>query len=223
MQKKLSVVQVIDMLNAGGAERVLVTLSNILYDHGHKVKVITTVTAGLLSPQLHVGIELQNLNRKWKWNPVTMYKLIKAVKNFDVIHVHSRHNLRYFLLAKSLFRLKKKIFYQEHHGYRVNTKATALEKKLFASANFIAVSEGLKQWAIEEAGVNASSAFVLANIVIKETTSTVPKKNENISLVIVSNFVPVKNLEFAIEIFDALKKKDKNFRLAIIGAIADKE
>jgi len=40
MQNKLSVVQVIDMLSVGGAERVLVTLSNILHDHGHKVKVI---------------------------------------------------------------------------------------------------------------------------------------------------------------------------------------
>lgn len=223
MQNKLSVVQVIDMLNAGGAERVLVTLSNILHDHGHKVKVITTVTAGPLSTQLHAGIELQSLDRKWKWNPVTMYKLIKAVKKFDVIHVHSRHNLRYFLLAKSLFGLKKKIFYHEHHGYRVNTKATALEKKLFPLTNFIAVSEGLKQWAIKEAGVNTANAFVLPNIVMKENNSASHTQTENISLVVVSNFVPVKNLEFAIEIFDALNKKNKNFRLTIIGAIADKK
>jgi len=223
MQNKLSVVQVIYMLNAGGAERVLVTLSNILYDHGHKVKVITTVTAGPLSTQLHDGIELQSLDRKWKWNPVTMYKLIKAVKDFDVIHVHSRHNLRYFLLAKSLFGLNKKIFYHEHHGYRVNTKATALEKKLFPLTNFIAVSEGLKQWAIKEAGVNTANAFVLPNIVMKENNSASHTQTENISLVVVSNFVPVKNLEFAIEIFDALNKKNKNFRLTIIGAIADKK
>jgi glycosyltransferase involved in cell wall biosynthesis len=223
MQNKLSVVQVIDMLNAGGAERVLVTLSNILHDYGHKVKVITTVTTGALSSQLNVGIELQSLNRKWKWNPVTMYKLVRAVKDFDVIHVHSRHNLRYFLLAKSLFGLKKKIFYQEHHGYRVNTKATALEKKLFTSTNFIAVSESLKQWAIKEAGVNAANTFVLPNIVGKENNLSAPMQTGNISLVIVSNFVPVKNLEFAIEVFDLLNKKDKNSRLSIIGAIADKE
>jgi len=223
MQNKLSVVQVIDMLSAGGAERVLVTLSNILHDHGHKVKVITTVSTGVLSSQLHAGIELHSLNRKWKWNPVTMYKLIRAVKDFDVIHVHSRHNLRYFLLAKSLFGLKKKNFYQEHHGYRANTKATALEKKLFPLTNFIAVSEGLKQWAIKEAGVNAAKTFVLPNIVLKENNLPVPRRTENISLVIVSNFVPVKNLEFAIQVFDKLNKEDKNLRLTIIGATADKE
>src|SRR5690349_11981442 len=113
MQNKLSVVQVIDMLKPGGAERVLVTISNILYEHGHKVKVITTVTPETLSSQLYTGIELQSLNRKWKWNPITMYKLIQAVKNYDVIHVHSRHNLRYLLLAKAIFGLKKKIFYHE--------------------------------------------------------------------------------------------------------------
>lgn len=220
MQNKLSVVHVIDILNAGGAERVLVTLSNILHEHGHKVKVITTVKPGPLAAQLQAGIEFQNLDRKWKWNPLVMHKLIEGVKNFDIIHVHSRHNLRYFLLAKSFFGLKKKVFYHEHHGYRAKTRATPLEKKLFSSTNFIAVSESLKQWAIKEAGVNQSNVFVLPNIVLKENVPVVEKQKENISLVIVSNFVPVKNLEFAIELFQELYKQSEKFFLTIIGAAA---
>lgn len=223
MQNKLSVVQVIDMLNVGGAERVLVTLANILHEHGHKVKVITTVAPGNLFTQLHAGIEFQSLNRKWKWNPATMYKLVKALKDFDIIHVHSRHNLRYLFVAKKLFGLRKKIFYHEHHGNRINTKSSFIEKKLFQQTIFIAVSESLKEWAIREAGISVKRAFVLPNIVLKEKIDNISKDDSGFSLVVVSNFVPVKNLEFAVEILQELIKESDKFKLMIIGAIADKE
>src|SRR6185503_12378296 len=93
--KKYSIVQIIDRLNIGGTERVLVTLSNLLHEKGHNVSVVTTVTEGPLAAMLNKNIPVINLQRKWKWNPVTMYRLIKAIKHFDIIHVHSSYNLRY--------------------------------------------------------------------------------------------------------------------------------
>lgn len=222
MQQKLRIVQVIDILNTGGAERVLVNLANLLHQKGHEVKVVTTVGAGPLSRQLDPGITFQNLGRKWKWNPVTMYRLVQAVKDYDIIHVHSRHNLRYLFLAKSLFGVKKKIFYHEHHGARIHTKATAVEKKIFPQTIFIAVSEALRNWAITEAAVAAANAFVLPNIVLKENVVPVSKKDDAIQLVVTANFVPVKNIAFAVEILERLlQREEEKFHLTIIGAIAD--
>ena len=83
--KKLSVVQITDQLNIGGAERVLVTLSNLLHQHGHTVAVVTTVIKGPLATQLHQDIPIIDLQRKWKWNPFTMLRLIKSIKGFDII------------------------------------------------------------------------------------------------------------------------------------------
>src|SRR5438874_4568066 len=93
--KKFKVVQIIDRLHIGGAERVVIMLSNLLQQHGHNVKVITTVNTGPLAKQLNKEIKQISLNRKWKWNPITMRRLISEVKEYDVIHVHSSHNLRY--------------------------------------------------------------------------------------------------------------------------------
>jgi glycosyltransferase involved in cell wall biosynthesis len=220
--RKISVAHVIDRLNVGGAERIAVTLANIFHDNGHKVLFVTTVSKGPLASLLKKEIPLIDLERKWKWNPVIMYRLIQAVKRFDIVHVHSRHNLRYFLLAKTLFGLRKQIFYHEHHGYRVNTKATGLEKKLFPQTIFIAVSEQLKKWAVEQAGVAPDKVFVLPNIVLRENIALVKKEENIIKLVIVSNFVPVKNIAFAINILERLLLQGgKQYSLIIIGAKAN--
>lgn len=220
--RKISVAHVIDRLNVGGAERIAVTLANIFHANGHEVLFITTVSKGPLAALLKKNVSLINLARKWKWNPVTMYRLIQAVKKFDVVHVHSRHNLRYFLLAKTLFGLRKQIFYHEHHGFRVNTKATGLEKKLFTQTIFIAVSEQLKKWAVDRAGVDQGKAFVLPNIVIKEDVAPVKKEGAVIKFVIVSNFVAVKNIAFALNVLEQLvMQRGNQYSLTIMGAKAD--
>lgn len=219
---KISIAHVIDRLNVGGAERIAVTLANIFHDNDHEVLFVTTVSKGPLATLLKNNISIINLERKWKWNPITMFRLIQAVKKFDIVHVHSRHNLRYLLLAKTLFGLRKQIFYHEHHGYRVHTKATKLEKKLFSQTIFIAVSEQLKNWAVQQAGVEQGKAFVLPNIVLKESVVPIKKEASIIKLVIVSNFVPVKNMALAIHVLEQLLwQGDQPYSLTIIGAKAD--
>jgi hypothetical protein len=108
--RKFKIAQIIDRLHIGGAERIVVMLSNLLQQHGHTVKVITTVNPGPLAKQLHKEIKQVSLNRKWKWNPVTMRRLIREVKDYDIIHVHSSYNLRYLFLAAKLYRLNRPIF-----------------------------------------------------------------------------------------------------------------
>src|SRR5205085_9781365 len=114
--RKFKIAQIMDRLHIGGAERVVVMLSNLLQQHGQTVKVITTVTPGPLAKQLHKEIKQVTLNRKWKWNPVTMRRLINEIKDYDIIHVHSSHNLRYLYLSGKLYGLKKPIFFHEHYG-----------------------------------------------------------------------------------------------------------
>ncbi len=221
-QNKLRIVQIIDRLNIGGAERILVILSNILNANGHIVKVITTVNPGPLVKQLNAGIKYKNLNRKWKWNPYTMYKLIKETKGYHVIHVHSSHNLRYLFLAGKLFGLHGRIFYQEHHGARIEKKANLVQRFIYRRTLFIATSTKIAVWAMQELKIKASKVHVLPNIVMKEKVQAVSKKNdETIKLIVVSNFVPVKNLTFAIKIFKEFLNRNENSLLTIVGKKAD--
>ncbi|MGI8950488.1 MAG: glycosyltransferase family 4 protein [Chitinophagaceae bacterium] len=219
MQQKFSVVQIIDMLNVGGAERVLVTIANLLHEHGHKIAVITTVKPGILASQLHKEISLINLNRKWKWNFFKMYRLINIAKQFDVVHIHSSHNLRYFFLAATLFRFNKPIFFQEHHGNVINEKIPWHKKYIYPKTIFIAVSKQLAEWALIKLHIPAKNVFILHSTVPKpNAVKTFRKINTDKQIIIVSNFLRNKNIHFAIEVFEELQKNsDKKISLTIIG------
>ncbi len=222
---KYSVVQVIDQLNIGGTERVLVTLSNLLYEHGHNVSVITTVATGPLASQLNKNISVINLHRKWKWSPVTMYRLIQAIKGFDIIHVHSSYNLRYVYLAAKLFGLRRQVFFHEHYGdIHINPSVAWHQKFIYPRVIFICVSKQLALWAEQQLMMPSGKIFILPNTVIKSLSlPRLKRAGVQKNILLVSNFRPTKNIGFAIELFEQLiKEQTENFRLDIIGQAADK-
>ncbi len=221
--KKPSVVLITDQLNVGGAERVLVTLSNLLYQHGHAVTVVTTVTQGPLAAQLHNQIPVIDLQRKWKWNPLTMLRLVKSIKAFDVIHVHASYNMRYVYLAMKLFRMQKPIFFQEHYGNIANVKTPVWHIRLiYPKTILIAVSATIQQWAQDVLKMDSSLVFLLPNIVTpyKNPLLKEPHKNGAVSLLLVSNILPAKHIEFAIELVHKLNTAN-HFHLTVIGKKAD--
>lgn len=221
--RKLSVVQITDQLNVGGAERVLVTLTNLLYKNGHKVTVLTTVARGPLALQLNKKIPVIDLQRKWKWNPVKMLQLIKAIKTFDIIHVHSSYNLRYVYLASKLFGLRKPIFFHEHFGDIETIKNVSWHQRLiYPKTILIAVSRSLEQWALCNVKMDSKRVFLLPNTVKAVPPDEVKKGSASnvINLVLVANIRPAKNIEFAITLLKELNAKNL-FHLTIIGKPAD--
>jgi glycosyltransferase involved in cell wall biosynthesis len=223
--RKFKVAQIIDRLHIGGAERVVVMLANLLQQHGHTVRVITTVNPGPLEKELNKEIERVNLNRKWKWNPVTMRRLISEVKDYDIIHVHSSHNLRYLYLSAKLFRLNKPIFFHEHYGdIHVDKSVQWHQKLIYPNIIFIGVSRQLTEWALQQLNMPKEKVFLLPNTIEKIAIPQQEKKSNNEKqILLVSNFRPTKNIEFALELFKQFKNEGSlNFRFTIIGHIADK-
>jgi len=222
--RKFKIVQIIDRLHVGGAERIVVMLSNLLQQHGHTVKVITTVSHGPLSKQLDKEIKQVNLDRKWKWNPVTMRRLIHEVKDYDIIHVHSSHNLRYLFLAAKLYRLNKPIFFHEHYGdIHIDNSVRWHQKLIYPGIVFIGVSRQHTEWALQQLKMPKKKVFLLPNTVEKISVPQQEKKsNSEKHILLVSNFRPTKNIEFALELVKQLKNENRsNYRFTIVGQIAD--
>lgn len=224
--KKLTVVQIIDTLEPGGAERVLITLSNILFINGHTVTVITTLLKGPLAAQLLDGIAIKELNRKSKWNLSDMKRLIDWCKPFDIVHVHSTHNLRYVFLAAKLFSLNKKIFFHHHYGSIETDQSVSIDQSIiYPRTILIAVSRIIYDWALYKLKMPAEKTFLLSNIVIPNYAATVKlfdEDDERIKLLLVANFRKAKHIEFAIDLMNELKNT-KPVHLTIIGQEADKD
>ena len=70
----MKILHVIDVLDVGGAECVLVDLSNILYENGVNVSVCTIVKPGDMADKLNNGIEHYNIRRKTKFSLLKMYQ-----------------------------------------------------------------------------------------------------------------------------------------------------
>ena len=83
----LRILQVIDKLDIGGAEKITVMISKILSQNDIVSDVLTIVVPGVLSGSLHSEVNCINLARKSKWSIFSARSFMKIissrVKNHD--------------------------------------------------------------------------------------------------------------------------------------------
>lgn len=219
---KYKIAQVIDKLNPGGAERVAVNCCNLLVQKGHSVTLVTTMYPGALITQLDTAVKSYNLARSSKWSFFHLVKLGNYLKQFDIIHVHSTHNLRYVYVAKLMAFNFKPVFFHHHYGsIDLDYSASLVDKWVIPNTYLFAVSNSLKNWAIDQLKMKEEKICLLSNTVVETAPIKQYEPPTNIlQIVLVSNFRREKNIEFSIQIlFELLKKK--NCHLTIYGMIAD--
>lgn len=221
----MKVLQVIDQLNVGGAERVLVDLSNILHQHGEKITVLTLVRPGKLASQLNPNIQVIDLHRQFRFSLYKMFQLNRICRQFDVVHVHLRYNFRYVALAKYLFGGKFKLLLHDHFGDIENDKSIPFGLKFFLHRNpwFTGVSQPLVDWAVQYVGLGTERVFLLPNIIVRKELNHRRKPEASIvRIVLVSNFREAKNHVFACRLLATLRSS-LNFTATFIGQVIDEK
>ncbi len=217
----MKIIQVIDKLAVGGAERVAVDLSVLLSQN----KEVSVAFLCLLEPSildkelLEANIPVNYLKRQNKYNPFTVYKLYKILNNYDIVHVHSRHVLRYVgLLLFPMFKRKFKLVFHDHYG-QIDTDTSVSKYVKFCikkSAAYIGVSKSLTTWAVKNQ-LNAK-VTLLSNIVRLQKEQIL--KTSKGTLVAIGNFRPQKNYEFLCHLLSALPE---HITLDIYGNSVDNE
>ena len=93
----MHVAQVIPSLIKGGAERVVIELSNSLISDGHEVTLILAeeVNASLNLNKVHPEVKVSYIARSRGWKlskyikmPLWIWRNRRTIKDFDVVHVH---------------------------------------------------------------------------------------------------------------------------------------
>lgn len=206
----MKILQVIDTLDVGGAERVFVDICNILKENNQDVTALILLKdRGDLADNLKVPIIA--LNRENKWNFYTMYKCRLILKDFDIIHCHLRQVYKYIALVKLIFNLKTKIVFHDHYGSINNDKSVPfLFNSIFNPKFYIGVSNSLCEWAKNKLQMADDKVFLLENIIRKKATINLIEKKYD--FVLVSNIKPNKNNLFAVDLC-----KKMNSSLLLIG------
>lgn len=200
----MKILQVIDTLNVGGAERVFVDICNILKENHQNVSALILLNnSGVLADNLNVPII--ELNRKNKWNFFTMYKCSLILKKYDIVHCHLRQVYKYIALIKLIFNLKTKIVFHDHYGSINNDKSVPfLFNSIFKPKFYIGVSNILCDWAKNKLQMADDKVFLLDNIIRKRFQTT--EINKKYDFILVSNIKPIKNNLFAIELCKLVNK-----------------
>tara|TARA_R110000851_G_scaffold7469_1_gene28936 strand:- start:29508 stop:30572 length:1065 start_codon:yes stop_codon:yes gene_type:complete len=217
----VKVLQVIDQLQAGGAERVAIDLSILLKNEDVDIDFLNLLQPAQLDKELKKNnIHVTYLNRKNKYNPFLLLKLFFLLNTYSVIHVHSRHVLRYVGLTFFIptFLRKYKVVFHDHYGnIEMDKTISYYLKKCIKNCNaYIGVSDKLVAWA-EKKRLN-NSIYLLENIVREK--KSVKKINTKSEIIVVGNFREQKNYEFLMSI---LEKLPVNVSMDLYGAIVDRE
>lgn len=146
-----------------------------------------------------------------------MYKCAQILGNYELIHVHMRHNYRYIQLIKKLFFVKTTVILHDHYGSIDVDKSVPFGlKSLLKPTYYIGVSKTLLNWAVNNLKLPSNSVFLLTNSVLKEPQSEIGTQKKGI--VLVGNIKPIKNQLFAIRLMEHI-----NNTLTIIGQIQDEK
>lgn len=113
----MRIVQLIDSLDAGGAERMAVNLANALVDDSDFSGLIATRKEGAFKSQLNPNVNYLFLNRKSTLDINAVWKLRKYIlqNKIDILHAHGSSFL-IAVLVKLICNVK--LVWHDHYGDR---------------------------------------------------------------------------------------------------------
>lgn len=201
----MKILQVIDTLNIGGAEKVCLDLTSMLLDTGHQADCMVISAKGLLFGDIDSRATAIFLYRKNKYSLCAMREFASIASRYDIVHVHMRHTWAYVKFSSLLFNRRLKLVFHDHFWEIKTAKdATYRLKGIFKPAYYIGVSNDHIEWARRFLRIDETHTFLLANTIIPKYTQYDKYYGD---MIMVSNLRSIKNIHFGITLANTLKRK----------------
>lgn len=223
----MKIFQVIDSLAVGGAERMVVNISNTLEEEGHEVVVVCTRASGTLMHKLNPGIKQFNLAKKsfFDFKALNNFRILLQSYAPDLIHAHS--STIFWAILGSLFgKVNAKIIWHDHNGKRSKTSLFTNFPYILSSPliyGIISVNEELQVWSQKFMLVNKERIKYIPNFPnINRGLSSTPVKGQIIILNIANLREPKDHLNL-LKALNLLVTKHKflpeKLKLVIVGKV----
>lgn len=217
----MRVLQIIDSLEPGGAERMAINYANALSKKIEFSGLVATRKEGGLLELIDPKVSFLFLKKKKKidWNSLLRLKKYVINNNINVIHAHSSSFFTAILLKLILPNII--IIWHDHYGISQDLsarKSLSLKVSSLFFAGVISVNLFLKKWA--ENYLFCSNVIYLPNFIEKSQDAS-----ENLSLkgdmgkriVCVANLRPQKNHDLLIETASFIRKKYPDWTFHLFG------
>ncbi|RXJ45416.1 glycosyltransferase [Gelidibacter gilvus] len=166
----MRVLQLIDSLDAGGAERMAVNIANVLSESVERSYLCATRREGLLKDAIASNVSYLFLDKQRKLDWPAMIKLRRYIlkEKIDIIHAHSTSFFMATLMKWLIPGLK--IVWHDHYGnssYLEERKYGVLKLCSRSFSLILSVNSVLETWA--KTNLNGDEVAYLPNFAIQET------------------------------------------------------
>ncbi len=217
----MRIVQIIDSLDIGGAEKMAVNYANALSDKIDFSGLVTTRAEGDLKTQINNEVNYLYLKKKAIIDISACIRLKKFCKAHDIDFLHC-HSSSYFIavLTKMIYP-KLKIIWHDHNGlseFITSQKNHILKAASCFFSGIIVVNYQLKDWA--ENYLHCKNVIYLPNFT--ELNGAVPPVtflygNQGKRIVCLANLRPQKNHFLLLEVAQKCKEIDPEWTFHLIG------
>ncbi|HSD06152.1 glycosyltransferase, partial [Flavobacterium sp.] len=217
----MRILQIIDSLEAGGAERMAVSYANVLADQIDFSGLVATRKEGALLNQIHPNVAYLYLDKKRKIDFPALFRLRSFVVKNKVTHIHA-HSTSFFLafLLKLICPYLKMIRH-DHYGnneFLASRPNFGLKMTATFFRGVIAVNQKLKKWSEEE--LNAKNVIYLPNFPLKEIDvceTTILKGIGGKRIVFLANLREQKDHFLLLKVAQKLKPTHSDWTFHLVG------
>lgn len=216
----LRIVQLIDSLEIGGAERMAVNYANALLSRVGFSGLVTTRNEGLLKAKLHTEVSYLFLNRTKKIDFTSLLLFAKYCKTNRISHIHAHGTSFFTAVLTKILHPSIKIIWHDHNGNRVFSSGFQNNTLRIFSIFFsgiIVVNKALEVWAKQK--LASSKVLFLPNFVVKETVSegAILKGAPNKRILCLANIRWQKNQTMVVEVAERIKSKYPDWTFHCVG------
>jgi glycosyltransferase involved in cell wall biosynthesis len=229
----MKIIQVISSLGNGGAEKLVVELSNELAINNQVIVISIKKIEDWMFPakKIDKNVSLIQLNKKKGFDLIVLYKLFRILKTEkpDAVHIHLSMTLNYFLLIIPFFR-KIHFYHTIHNNFELHRKFYSklnllpfyrrvinicLSKSIFVkfSTTFPKLKFRMIENGIKEMSISTSEANVRKEIEFLRASKT------SKVFLFIGRLTYQKNIPLLLDVFT--DKTVKNSKLIIIGQGSD--
>ena len=208
----MRVLQVIDSLQPGGAERMALSYAELLHKNGHASYLCSTRFEGILKENLSSDIGYLFLNKKSSLDIIAFLKLRNFIKKNEIEIVHAHSTSYFFASLLKLSGLPIKVVWHDHYGESEVLKIIKSRILKLLSTSFdgiISVNKKLKDWAIEN--LMTKNVVMINNFVPDSQLSNFKQKlkgpEESFKIICLANLRPQKDHLNLIRAFEKLSEK----------------
>ena len=216
----MRIIQIIDSLNAGGAEKMAVNYANILADKIDFSGLIATRKQGDLKHLLDPKVNYLFLNKKNIFDLKAVLKL-KSFCKINKIEIIQAHSSSYFICCLIKILLPTiKIIWHDHNGGVVPRRQGQIYIQIFSIffAGIISVNQELKNWALKN--LICKNVIYLSNFsvaAVSEKKETILKGIDGKRILCLANLRFQKNHLMLVKVANILKQSHPEWTFHFVG------